>query len=1116
MISDELEWNALPIFLEAAKKHVSDINMIALNTLDYRFFTPLYIATFVGNCTSVELLLSYGASPNPSDELWSRMWKNSRHTLSPSPMQLSEAMLKHPFFLAVSLLDVKTLQSYCKVKKDLVNISITIKDDSIDHRRSNFNRLNVTTDVRTKTIRALDLLEEILRKEKNPSKEPEQRDSYWRERYDNAKATLAQVEKKVEKVTADGHQSLENMWWYLMLEREKMNFKSRMRGDPQSARDKRKLIEEDRASDKERKFTKEDRLAQLQSTIAFIQDIGGDYEPIAVKDEKKMGDSTDHAEVKEAILPPLPDPMVNFVSISLKGFETTYRHNYYQFRHTNFSSYGYDQSISCATTIDRTAQLFHSVYTGKVSELKSAVAITSVYVENAVGKTTALFLAVMRGDVEAFKVISNEASAQYQRHVDEKRAVNAKTKQREEGMNKRLKNTVDNKNTVQKLVNRVNNLDLATGDLPTTTSGPDSIRFELETFEEKLVDYDSNKDTAISSSLPPEALLLHRSLFVLDDDVLKFKQSLREFFSVDLKEKKLFSFRPIELAIIKGDVEMVKEIITFARTAGAPPSSKERDVEILNQEDDDSTQNEDDNYSECTKDFECSDTTTKTMTQARLRFSMVGPGSANASGLSALEMAAMMDNVEIFNCIASYAKEFVLPLKLVELWKSQVNPVEIFDGTSNQHKGSLPQSPQPDHYSPLHLILRYGSKNLIGAVIAQELDGCLIDWLFKEPYKVPATSTIDHTSLTPFYETTHWLSRQIFERKISKEEVAERICRVVTVDLFMRNPLFYVPTEFVPTIAAEGAKYLALRDSSSNFAEYKSKFVNSATPNGVTALLAAVSRGEEDRVQVLINEGANRCILISDVKKWGVLHFVVVKNDKFSKFRAMTEILLKGASDSEIDEMVLSPSSEHTPLMLAVSLSRNEEITMLLYEKTLHRSVDSFARCDRGMNSVLHLAAKGNRKHDVELLRHLLLHSSVTPGRENARGYTAAEISLEAVLSIWSDDRTRMQYRGSLVPPMSIPKEYNKLLEEKTNRRNAFNLLESSTSVRYAVGFSDVKAKTNDAAQFARELSEQPRGTMGRFVLLREAAGKPHEPFIKTTSDEDCALPSLSFRWVNS
>uniref|UniRef100_A0A7S3QAV0 Ankyrin repeat protein n=1 Tax=Chaetoceros debilis TaxID=122233 RepID=A0A7S3QAV0_9STRA len=1074
MISDELEWNPLPIFLESAKTCISDVRMIALDTPDCYQMTPLYIATLLGNCTSVQMLLSYGAAPSLPEAVWSRMLEHSRDGVS--KVNFVNIMRRMPIFLAASMADVKTIEAYCKVNRDIINTSITIEDKSPESRgqRGNNHRFvgAVMADEATKTIRVLDVLEEMLEKELSPSKEDDGDDSYWftssQERYDVAKATVAKLEKRLTNIPADEHHSLDFLWLSLLLEREKVNAELL---DPRRYHYSRPKVDDEKCE-----FSEEDRLAQLQDAIKFIKGIGGEREdPSATKNEDEV-DNPDE-KVEEIVPTNLPDPMVNFSQISFSNVDSYHRYR-------AFNSYSTEGNLVDASAIEETVQLFRCVNTGDISGLKNAVAATNVYLENVVGETTPLFLAVVRRDVEAFKIISKGALQQYQRHIQNEKAIIAKKKERDDEMNKRMKNHFNSKNTIQGLVNRVNNLDLATGDLPIMASGPDSIRFELENAEAKIADNDSDRKK-VTSSLPPEALLLHRSLFVVDDDFRKVKKHLKDTFSCKLdqhgvKELNLISLRPIELAVLKRDVAMVKEIIAFSKEVGVNEFNEEKDIYNSESPDDNMALSESDcssqscdNYSEC----EGVHDTNKSITQAQLKFSLVGPSSANKNiaNITVLEMAAIMDNVEIFCSIASYAKEFILPLKLIELMKPQD------DRKAHQQERDY-YAPPPSNYSPLHFIFRCGSKNLIEATISHKLDDCMIGWLFDEPYEVPRTSkNTEQTLHKPFYSAAEWLSGQIVDSVISKDLLAETICRVVTVDELRRTPLFYVPPAFVPVVAKEGADYLASKDSSSDFARCKSTFVNSVTLTGVSALLMATALGDEEKMQALIDQGATRSVFTCDVKKWGVLHLVVENFDQFPKVQTMMEILLKDASDSELDDMLLSPSSDHTPLMLAVSVGRDEEITSLLYDKTIVRGISTFAHCDKELNSVLHLAAKGKEiKYYVELIKGILSQSSTLPGKENARGYTASDISLENVLSIWEHGNRRGQYQQMdrnydkpLAPPRSIGKECNDRLKEKTDRRSAFDLLkDAERGERLAVGFDDAKASANDAAESARGESE--------------------------------------------
>jgi len=410
-------------------------------------------------------------------------------------------------------------------------------------------------------------------------------------------------------------------------------------------------------------------------------------------------------------------------------------------------------------------------------------------------------------------------------------------------------------------------------------------------------------------------------------------------------------------------------------------------------------------------------------------------------------------------------------------------------------------------------------------VIAHTMDDVLFDWLFQNEYTVPATTPVDHVCLKPFYDAAKWISCQIFELKASKEEVAEKLWRVVTVDQNMRNPLFYVSSDLVPSICKEGTKYISSRTP--DLVNTKSKFVNSVTPNGVSALMSAAALGDKDKVQMLINEGASRSVHTSD-EGWNVLHFVISKpednksqqsyhlrrsvststtddEEKWMSTLDMVEILLRDADNSELDEMFLSPQAEHTPLMLAVSKGADEKTTSFFIEKTALRAVNSLVRRDKEMNSVLHLAVKGilnKGKFSLGPIKALLSQSTVISGVENTRGLTASDISLESVLSIWGDKRSSQFAQASrelcnlesteLKPPRSNEIDYG----ETVNRRDLFDcLIRAETEKRITVGFGDVKTDSNNASKSAQKQPQSPEET--------PLIGK------KATSSHDCILPRL-------
>ena len=125
-----------------------------------------------------------------------------------------------------------------------------------------------------------------------------------------------------------------------------------------------------------------------------------------------------------------------------------------------------------------------------------------------------------------------------------------------------------------------------------------------------------------------------------------------------------------------------------------------------------------------------------------------------------------MDDVEIFRSIASFAKEFALPLNLINHWKTQHDSSKKVEENENKSAGHKDWGFGPfgrSHYSPLHYIMKCSSKKLINAVIAHTMDDVLVDWLFQDRYVAPKAFPTENYCLKPFYDAANWLSFQIFD-----------------------------------------------------------------------------------------------------------------------------------------------------------------------------------------------------------------------------------------------------------------------------------------------------------------------------------------------------------------
>ena len=1112
MISDHLEWNALPMFLEVAKGRVPDLKFLALDTIDTAGQTPLYIATLFGNSKSVEHLLSSGASPFFDEEKWSLMEENLP-SMYPGRDIKRSSMLRCPIAMAAALADTSSLRAYCNFDKSLANSIIKIPSaDPSAPQWSSYDYRN-SSQMPSKNTRILDILQTMHKQAKkiNISGGNPQTSRFMKQLKD-AESKVQEAEKRYSEMIRNHKSgpefSLQTFVWSLVVHREQKNLES-------LESQKVYYIEEDCDGNVE------ESIRQVEEAIHFIKEQGGEEEPNDAEEDhpeeldKKKDDTEKQAVVK------LEDPLLSFQEISFVSF-TSSMYNY-----CNRPYYG-RPAASSSKTVERILNIFNLIAAGAVDELKNAVDFTKLCLENTTSCSTALFLAVLCGNIEASKVIFEGSARQYKRFVDEQNAMEEKKREREEEMNKRLKNT--KKDPVKALVNRINNLDIATGDLPGIPSGPDTIRFNLENAETKLVG-EGSKEKETVSSIPPEALLLHRSFCPVDApgvDLISLKEHLEKRFPGSIAKddvKNAVYLRPMELAIVKNDIEMLNELIALAESVGTHHS-----VDTVEIDSDDECESigfgdSSDNESAYSDDSYEDDSTTKnrTMTAAQLRYILVSNGSKNndLGGLNLIELAIAMDNVDIFRSVMSYAKEFALPRRLIGVWKAQVDQVNVIDCNDEEKKKRYKETQDimelggSSNYSLVHFILKSGAQSLFNALDAKELDDILIDWLFQEPYKSPKTNAAENSCLKPFYDASAWVSHQIFKANASKEEVAGKMTRMSAFDHQMRSSLFYAPVELVARVANAGAKSVL---SDISFDEAKSKFLNTTTFNGTSALMAAAANGDKEKTKALLEAGCDRSLCTTDKRKWGILHLVIenlapeldrhVNDDsneeEWRKVREMIEILLEGADKTDVEEMLRSPSAEHTPLMLAVSKGADEKTASFLIEQTALCAVDGLLHRDKEMNSALHLAVETELKKDkpdIGILKALIAHSSGLSSFENARGLTAADISLEKVLAIWEGPDPRHYpsnvynevERGKIKPPRFSAKPFAK--EKYIGRRALFNLLVSADNGKRAtVSFDDVKKDANIAAESARETNE-----VSELLFVGR----------NTNSIEDCNFPGL-------
>jgi hypothetical protein len=860
--------------------------------------------------------------------------------------------------------------------------------------------------------------------------------------------------------------------------------------------------------------------------------------------------------------------------------------SYSELQPLNFSmadnmSTGYHRSYQnqhLSTSAQKNAfELMQAVYCGDLETIQNAALLSRVCVVDSVGLTP-LFLAVLMGNVSSLRVIFEIAKHQLQAHAEK-----LKSLQRE-----RHDPSDDNEtnNLINNQLRRLNNLDLAAGEMPKDAGPtPDMMRQALEAAESAALNQ-SEANTAsgkqVASSVSPESLLLHRSIVIPDEDEeprlaeLKHRLATKQPYSFhEAFLKQPLRLRPIELAIIRGDAKMVEALIELAlNVAGDDTAEEGHETEAGategdsfgdDEEDHDEGEMDDDFYDDGDDGATAATNITNRLITGvgnihKLRYLLAGDGSRNPDlgYMTLTQLAIAVNDVPILCSVASYAREHMLPRGAVAAWKREVDAnddaevdeetkhqrqiaTELISGKSSYyHKIPLWTSKNNScqqnsnqilvHTTPLQFALSVGSDRVSKVLMSTEADDSLLGWIqeLREDdlhFDVSQRKNCRAWGFEGASSAALWILRHVSDQDCGLSELAFRLLRPTAPDAAGRTALFYSPADFVSAVvnSAAIATIKVMSDESESSA--RTAFLESLSSVGsVTALLAAASSGELDRVKALIDAGCNRS-KPAGPKQWGPIHLAIpnktisnMRTDKYSHLddpqepsesesdpwataRNIIESILDGASESEIHEALLSPQAEHTPLMLAAERGADAETILFLVEKMAARAAEGLAARAGELNSTLHLAvgaALGDSDEGaskalggVAALFDLPDAPDVLGANvENARGVTPFELALHSVTSVWSrstavkqgygggqhhnalEQRRNQIGRGPLPPKRPSEQKEGSAMAETLIGRKALSLLEQGASEsgnrRLSVGFDEVKEAQQRAAERAK------------------------------------------------
>ena len=554
------DWNALSMFLEVAMSKGVSVEEMGLNNIDSERRTPLFLATLMSNSKSIDLLLAHGAKPVFTEDEWSQMEEiiNYRsHSYDKDGQIKQRSMLRCPMVLSAMVADVECLRSYCSHDKSLSNsvVPMPVPKASTGYQR-NFSSYEYrqSSNADTISIRIMDILQEKLKNASDQNgKRGNRQNEQYREQVKQAEMKVVEARKMCDSlsVTSTKTTSFESFIWSLLLDREESNL--------QNLKNQSKYYGD---VDGEDDIDGSGSVAQIESAIKIIKENGGICE-VSSAGETQTTDIEIESGIKtknEDNTVKLYDPSKDFQELSYSSFSSSL----WQFTRTKNGS-----TTACSKGgSEATLCMFDLIATSKFDELRKVIADTKICVQNTLFQTTPLFVCVLYGSVEASELVFNASIEQYQRHLEKVEAETRQRKEREEEMNKRLAKLKIDKDPVKSIVGKLNNLDIATGDLTGMVRGPDSLRMDLE-LKQKPAKVDK-----ISSDIPPEALLLNRSLCPAkfgDIDFVSLKKRIEDKCPGTIDEDdmtKAVYLRPIELAVVKGDISLVKGLIDLVLCLG--------------------------------------------------------------------------------------------------------------------------------------------------------------------------------------------------------------------------------------------------------------------------------------------------------------------------------------------------------------------------------------------------------------------------------------------------------------------------------------------------------------------------------------------------------------------
>lgn len=1059
-----------------------------LDILDNQARTPLYVAALARNAKIVTLLLQAGAVASFDQELWDAMIERQREHGNQYylPVSLETAGKRSPIFAAASLGDKDTVEAFLAHDRSLSNAATKLLVTSTRGSRARHRQQQKF--IESSVLDVLQGLKAGAENSLSAARTIETRLEDAQKRLDDSKAAAANASCNYTKLA-----------WSVVSNQLEENLRKVQSTKTQPHDDVAEVYKK--------------QIEMLDECVLLVKDFGG----IELAGQPLTEGNGGNKPPRVAHLQLPTDPSAPFTELKTLSFRDWNSYNFYSTGPTG-------NSVS-DTTQRLALDLMAALAENNIDSVTDLLRRVPVNIADSCCSASPLSIATYFENTDSLDIIVNAAKSQFRSHVDRKKSIEEAEKA------VAMADAGEETGPVKDQLRRLNNLEIASGDVPESKRTPDMMRHHLESaaarasVQTALINQSAGK-SPVRSSVKEYTMFFHRMVVIAGE---------REPRLVELKEQLLFSqptafpndfvskpvrMRPIELAVVRGNATLVKKLLDLFNQIISEIGPEDPRRDNVEQDDDDQARKSGKVDSEWISPYQ-------------LRYQMFGEGSRNPDlgEMSLVRLAVAAGNLEIFREIATHSREFLIPLGALSSWKFELDSslnlptkeleelrleADLISGKNNYRAPSVPAwAATTDSRSyrrrcalgptVLQFALAVGSSEIVHALLSGCLDEDMWGWLeksgdvtgrFSFPKNAAGPFGLEETALA-----AAWLIGYVKTHGFDLRRIALKLSGPLAVDSMGRSSVFYAAADYLNDIATAGVSATGS----------KSTYLDDVIPKGyVSPLMAAASSLDVSRVELLLKNGCCTTTAAGP-RRWSVVHYAIpgdsdeniqtaaegdAKTEAWDKARKIIELVLAYTKPSDVSKVLLCPEAEHTPLMLATTRGADGRFLGSLVDLYGQYAVEGLAGRDAQLNNLLHKAVefdvKKQRGVDEGSVEYLLKLNKkaprvLGPNVENSKGSTPVDVALDTVAFPWLRAPNASGRRSTT---LSHIKKHLSESDTSNDRflasRQIVAAVEDSLGGRVAAGFDEVKAAK---AAAAREVNLPVTKTEEGFHS--EPAGRP-------------------------